>query len=73
MKVNAVLKITTIIVSVLLIASALCGCGKKYTCEWCGKTVSEAYASPLEEGVYYCRNCAEQYFGPNVYSHYRVK
>lgn len=67
-------KIFTLIIALMLLTftATLTACGKKYTCDWCGKRVSVAYYDPFDTDEVMCEDCAKQYFAPLPYSAYRI-
>lgn len=71
-KKNTIKKIVITAVIVLTVM-ACCACGHKYTCSWCGRETSTVYHTQVRPSEYFCESCAKQYFGPNLYTSFRVK
>ena len=63
-----------VVLALVLAVFLLCSCGGiVYTCDECGKKVTEAYYDPFNEDTYYCKDCARAYFAPFPYTSYRAR
>ncbi len=66
-------KLAAIVLAVVL-ALALCACGKTYTCRECGKSTTKAYyAVTASVDDVLCEDCARIYWMPIPYENCRVK